>query len=175
VQRERAPAAQRRLSVTPGVEQDRTARRCGSGAKATGREWRKESAPAGARQGRRCRERRARDRERSWRMVVLGRRIARGGRERGAKPSPPATSGRSRSRSGTPERRPVSLALTKPALAGVGALRGVPAGMGRTRRRLGRGERRFPEMNSSIFRLRETCQGCPESSPCSLQYSVRPY
>lgn len=100
VQRERASAAQRRLSVTPGVEQDRTARRCGSGAKATCREWRKESAPAGARQARRCRHRRACDRERSWRMVVLGRRIARGGRERGAKPSPPATNGRSRSRSG---------------------------------------------------------------------------
>ena len=39
------------------VERDRTARRCGSGAKATGREWRKESAPAGARQGGRCRDR----------------------------------------------------------------------------------------------------------------------
>lgn len=37
-QRERAPAAQRRLSVTLGVERDRTARKCGSGAKATGRE-----------------------------------------------------------------------------------------------------------------------------------------
>ena len=83
-----SPAASERH---PEVERDRPARRCGSGAKATGREWRKESAPAGARQGRRCRDRRACDRERSWRMVVLGRRIARGGRERGAKPSPPAT------------------------------------------------------------------------------------
>lgn len=143
-QRERASAAQRRLSATLGVERDGTARRCGSGAKATGREWRKESASAGARQGRRCRDRRACDRERSWRMVVLGRRIARGGRERGAKPSPPAASGRSRSRSGTPERCPVPLALTKPALAGVGALRGVPARMGKARRRLDRGERLFP-------------------------------
>ncbi len=83
VQRERAPAAQRRLSVTVGVERDRASRRCGSGAKATGGEWREESAPAGARQGRRYHDRRACDRERSWRMVVLGRRIARGGRERG--------------------------------------------------------------------------------------------
>ena len=140
-----SPAASER---SPWVERDRTARRCGSGAKATGREWRKESAPAGARQGRRCRDRRACDRERSWRMVVLGRRIARGGRERGAKPSPPAASGRSRSRSGAPERWPVTLVLSKPALAGVGALRGVPARMGRTRRRLDRGERRFPEIRS---------------------------
>lgn len=146
-QRERAPAAQRRLSVSRGVERDRTARRCGSGAKAAGREWRKESAKAGARQGRRCRDRRACDRERSWRMVVLGRRIARGGRERGAKPSPPATRGRSRSRSGTPERWPFPLVLSKPALAGVGALRGVPARMGRARRRLDRGERLFPVVN----------------------------
>ncbi len=145
VQRERAPAAQRRLSVTLGVERDRTGRRCGSGAKATGREWRKESAPAGARQGRRCRDRRACDRERSWRMVVLGRRIARGGRERGAKPSPTATNGRSRSRSGTPERWTVPLVLPEPALAGVGALRGVPARMGRARRRLDCGERPFPD------------------------------
>lgn len=145
VQRERALAAPRRLSVTLRVEWERTARRCGSGAKATGREWRKESAPAGARQGRRCRDRRACDRERFWRMVVLGRRIARGGRERGAKPSPPAVSGRSRSRSGTPERWPVTLVLSKPALAGVGALRGAPARMGRARCRLDRGERLFPE------------------------------
>ena len=155
VQRERASAAQRRLSVTLGVEWDRKARRCGSGAKATGREWRKESAPAGARQGRRCRDRRACDRERSWRMVVLGRRIARGGRERGAKPSPPAASGRSRSRSGTPERWPVTLVLSKPALAGVGALRGVPARMGRARRRLDHGEKPFPvEAMEMIFSLR---------------------
>ncbi|HRE79401.1 MAG TPA: hypothetical protein PLN52_00060, partial [Opitutaceae bacterium] len=45
---------------------------------------------------------------------------------RTTKPSPPATSGRSRSRSETPERWPVPLAPTKPALAGVGALRGAP-------------------------------------------------
>lgn len=148
VQRERASAAQRRLSVALRVERDGTARRCGSGAKATGREWRKESAPAGARQGRRCRDRRACDRERSWRMVVLGRRIARGGCERGAKPSPPAVSGRSRSRSGTSERWPVTLVLSKPALAGVGALRGAPARMGRARRRLDCGERLFPDKNA---------------------------
>ena len=123
VQRERAPGAQRRLSVTLGVARDGTARRCGSGAKATGREWRKESAPAGARQGHRCRDRRACDRERSWRMVVLGRRIARGGRERGAKASPPATRGRSRSRSGTPERWPV------PRVLAVNFQEVVPAGV----------------------------------------------
>jgi len=34
-----------------------SARRCGSGVQATGHEWRKESAPVGARQGRRCRDR----------------------------------------------------------------------------------------------------------------------
>lgn len=44
----------------------------------------------------------------------------------------------------TPECWPVLIVLSKPALAGVGALRGVPARMGRTRRRLDRGERRFP-------------------------------
>ena len=32
-----------------------------------------------------------------------------------------------------------------PARAGIGALRGVPARMGRARQRLDRGERRFPE------------------------------
>jgi hypothetical protein len=170
VQRERASAAQRRLSVTLGVERDRTARRCGSGAKATGREWRKESAPAGARQGRRCRERRACDRERSWRMVVLGRRIARGGRERGAKPSPPATSGRSRSRSGTPERCPITLALTKPALAGVGALRGAPARMGRARRRLVRGERRFPGRISGLPVLHGPSVGKEDSIVCRKRF-----
>lgn len=146
VQRERAPVAQRRLSVTVGGERDGTARRCGSRAKATGREWRKESARAGARQGRRCRDRRACDRERSWRMVVLGRRIARGGRERGAKPSPPATSGRSRSRSGTPERWPVPLALTKPALACVGALLSMRVLL------------TTDTLGTAISRLEETCK-----------------
>jgi hypothetical protein len=86
-----SPAAFERIHVTDGAasltnsyrfERVGSARRRVSGVQATGHERRKELAMVGARQGHRCRERSLR-RERSWRMVVLGRRIARGGRECG--------------------------------------------------------------------------------------------
>ncbi len=148
-----SPAASERIQTTDGVasltnshrfERAGSSRSCGSGVQATGHERREESAQVEARQGRRCRERSLR-RERSWRMVVLGRRIARGGRERATKPSPTAANGREPE----PERKrrsddPARSRSKNPASAGIGALRGVPAGMGRTRRRLERGERLFP-------------------------------
>ena len=109
-------------------------------------------------------------------MVVFGRRIARGGCERGAKPSPPATNGRSRSRSGTPKRWLVPLVLSKPALAGVGALRGIPARIGRARRRLDRGERRFPGQSGSDLPSRESpmsaCIALRLEDPARIQMKV---
>ncbi len=57
--------------------------------------------------------------------------------------SPAANGGRGaepKRRSGGSGRSPRRI----PARAGIGALRGIPARMGRARRRLGRGERLFP-------------------------------
>ncbi len=146
-----SPAASERIQPTDGAasltnshryERAGSSRRCGSVVQATGHERRKESAQVEARQGRRCRDRSLR-RERSGRMVVPGRRIARGGRERWNQgvsdrsewPEPESERERER-RSDEPARSRWKI----PASAGIGALRGVPAGMGRARRRLERGE-----------------------------------
>lgn len=78
-------------------------------------------------------------------MVALGRRIARSGRERGSQavsertewPEPESQ----RSTGATHAWRAVKTS----GVCRIGALRGVPARMGRTRRRLERGESPFPE------------------------------
>ncbi len=54
-------------------------------------------------------------RARSWRVVVLGRRVARGGRERETKPSPTATNTSARTTVPAPERRAPPLAVLGPA------------------------------------------------------------
>ncbi len=54
-------------------------------------------------------------RARSWRVVGLGRRVARGGRERETKPSPTATNTSARTTVPAPERRAPPLAVTGPA------------------------------------------------------------
>jgi len=55
-------------------------------------------------------------RARSWRVVVLGRRVARGGRERETKPSPTATNTSARTTVSAPEHRVQPLAVLWPAM-----------------------------------------------------------
>jgi len=87
-------------------------------------------------------------------MVALGQRIARGVRERGNQAVsdrsewPEPESERERRR-GEPARSRSKL----PVSAGIGVLRGVPARMGRARRRLARGERHFPVLSSGSWSL----------------------
>lgn len=77
-------------------------------------------------------------------MVVLGRRIAKGGGSAEAEPSP-LRSDRGRGSATEPRSAGREVSYSKnPAAAGVGALRGVPARKGCARHRLARGERLFP-------------------------------
>ena len=83
--------------------------------------------------------------KRSRRMVALGRRIGGGGVSvETAAVSNAAHVGHA----AEPKRRSGGPGRSRSKNSGVGALRGVPARMGRARRRLARGERPFPEKSS---------------------------
>lgn len=93
---------------------------------------------------------------------------------RTTKPSPPATSGRSRSRSGTLERWPGPLVPSSQPWPALGRL---PARMGITRRKLERGERRLPGQSGPDSRFRESptsvCIALRLEAPARIQIKLK--
>lgn len=135
------------------------------------RRWRRGKPP--------CRARSLRS-VRSRRTSGLGRWSVGGGESAGAKPSPTAANGREPKRN---EHRSIGaerIARSKAGATGIGALRGVPARKGRTRRRLGRGDyaerRDMPHHRPfSRRRHRDRCgiishSAGSETSPNALKY-----